>query len=267
MKTPLISIVTIVYNSEHLIEKTINSVISQEFKDYEYIVIDGKSTDRTLSIINKYKEDIDLIISEPDQGIYDALNKSLNFVNCEFVLFLHSGDHLYDSTTLKKVFDAYNRNPNVDFIYGAAEYIYEKHTITFLPDFQKVVYGITPCHQASYVKTDLVKKIRFDTRYRSSADFDFWVQLYTQTPPVTYTKIKEPLVKYLPGGFSSDKSRGYRETAQIIKERLPLIYYYDFVIRKIFIEQKTKSLLQTLGLKRVGYFLAKHFGAISNHRI
>ena len=86
------SIITITYNCEAFIEKTIQSVLEQNFKDFEYIIIDGNSSDATLKIINKYRELVDIIVSEPDQGIYDAMNKGLNLAQGQFVNFLNAGD-------------------------------------------------------------------------------------------------------------------------------------------------------------------------------
>jgi glycosyltransferase involved in cell wall biosynthesis len=253
----LFSIVTVVYNSENLIESTIKSVINQNFDKYEYIIIDGKSTDNTLKIVQKYKKNIDLILSEPDRGIYDAMNKSLQYVKGEFVLFLNSGDTLYDINTLKKVAAYYKRDNNLEYIYGAAEYLYDKYSIIFIPDFNSIRYGISPCHQASYVKTDLLKTLKFNTNYKSAADFDFFLRIYTKKPPIKYLQTKGILVKYLSGGFSADKKRSYSEIAQSLKINLPLIYYYIFVLNKIILEQGLKKILLTLRLKSVYQYLLR----------
>ena len=91
---PLISIITVVKNNEKYLEETIQSIINQKFKNFEYIIIDGKSTDRTLEIIKKYNTEIDYWISEDDKGIYDAFNKGINIANGELIGFVNSDDVL-----------------------------------------------------------------------------------------------------------------------------------------------------------------------------
>ncbi len=115
-KHPKISIVTVCYNAERNIEKTILSVINQTYDNIEYIVIDGGSNDGTLSVINKYASKIDKVISEPDKGIYDAMNKGITLAKGDWINFMNAGDSYVDSCVLKLVSD--NINSNCDMIYG-----------------------------------------------------------------------------------------------------------------------------------------------------
>ena len=115
-KHPKISIVTVCYNAEKDIEKTIHSVINQTYDNIEYIVIDGGSNDGTLSMINKYASKIDKIISEPDKGIYDAMNKGITLAKGDWINFMNAGDSYVDADVLKLVSD--NINNNCDIIYG-----------------------------------------------------------------------------------------------------------------------------------------------------
>src|SRR5690606_11151151 len=101
-----ISIITIVYNNVRDIEYTIRSVMKQTYANIEYIIVDGFSTDGTLDVIEKYREEIAILISEKDNGIYDAMNKGLNVATGDYVLFLNSGDELYEDMTLEKVFSS-----------------------------------------------------------------------------------------------------------------------------------------------------------------
>ena len=105
-----VSIITVCFNSQETIEKTIRSVISQRYKNYEYIIIDGGSTDNTIKIINKYKKYIEVIISEEDMGIYDAINKGIKKSTGSVISILHSDDIFYDNKTTQKVMSYFNSN-------------------------------------------------------------------------------------------------------------------------------------------------------------
>src|ERR1700761_112956 len=120
MFDPRLSIITIVYNNASDIERTILSVINQTYKNIEYIIIDGASTDGTLNIIGKYRDSISKLVSEPDKGIYDAMNKGLQQATGDYVLFMNSGDEIYAGDTVEKIF---NTEPDADIYYGETEMI------------------------------------------------------------------------------------------------------------------------------------------------
>ncbi|WP_370526631.1 glycosyltransferase [Pedobacter sp. HDW13] len=101
---PKLTVITIVYNNVRDIERTLKSVLNQTYKKIEYIVIDGASTDGTLQVVEQYKNQVSKIVSEPDKGIYDAMNKGLAIATGDYVLFMNSGDELYDQHTVEDVF-------------------------------------------------------------------------------------------------------------------------------------------------------------------
>ena len=107
-----ISVITVVFNGERYLESTIKSVISQDYPNLEYIIIDGGSTDKTLDIIKKYKENISKIISEPDKGLADAMNKGVSYATGEWILHLHSDDTFLDSMSLQKLMNKNVLNKN-----------------------------------------------------------------------------------------------------------------------------------------------------------
>lgn len=112
-----ISIITICYNVESSIERTILSVVNQTFKDYEYIIVDGASKDNTLEVVNKYKDKIDVIISEPDRGVYDAMNKGIKRASGEWLIMMNAGDYFADTNVLEKVF-ARQIPDHITFLYS-----------------------------------------------------------------------------------------------------------------------------------------------------
>ena len=106
MDNPKISVVTVVYNSEALIENTVKSIINQSYSHIEYIVVDGGSTDGTIDILNRYKKNISTLISEPDHGIYDAMNKGIRLATGDFLVFINSGDKFSSHDILEKIFSS-----------------------------------------------------------------------------------------------------------------------------------------------------------------
>ena len=117
----IVSIITVCYNSASSIEYTIQSVISQKSQNIEYIIVDGGSNDQTLSIIDKYSSQIDVLISEKDKGIYDAINKGIKHASGDIVGFLHSDDIFKESNIIKKICDSFKAD--IDLVYGDIEYI------------------------------------------------------------------------------------------------------------------------------------------------
>ena len=104
MYNPVVSIVTVCYNAVGVIEKTVTSVLNQTYKKIEYIVVDGASSDGTIEILNNYRSHISTLVSEPDKGIYDAMNKAIDMVSGEWILFLNAGDSFVDNNVLSHVF-------------------------------------------------------------------------------------------------------------------------------------------------------------------
>lgn len=177
MKT--VSIVTVTFNCKSVIEKTLRSVTTLDYPNFEYIVVDGASTDGTLDVINAYREKINHIVSEPDKGIYDAMNKGIALATGDYIAFLNAGDTYYEQDTLKNVFTSEIMAENPDVIYG-----YLIHSFSFgkfvrkrlpLTDFDKYMpIG----HPATFVKTELMKKTPFDCSFRIAADYNFFYNLF-----------------------------------------------------------------------------------------
>ena len=174
-----VTIVTVSYNNERTIADAIYAVSSQTYKNIEHIIIDGKSTDTTLSIINEQKDKIAKIISEPDGGIYDALNKGIKHATGDIIGFLHADDIYYDNDAIKYIAETF-RTEETDSVYFDMQYVYKNDISKVLRtwisgDFslKKLKRGWMPPHPAFFVKKEIYEKYGgFDTSYKISGDYD-----------------------------------------------------------------------------------------------
>lgn len=214
ISTPTISIITVVFNNVRDIAYTIESVLEQTWPNIEYIIIDGASKDGTLAVINQYKEKIDIFLSESDQGIYDAMNKGLALATGDYVLFLNSGDELFDSNTIRQIID---KGSDADIIYGETKLIDEerhiigdrRHKAPTTFNWKSFKYGMNICHQAIYVKREIATP--YDLSYQLSADIDWVIRAAKKAK--TTKNVNCYVAKYLVGGMSQKKH------AQSLKER------------------------------------------------
>jgi glycosyltransferase involved in cell wall biosynthesis len=174
----LVTIITVVLNQKENLEKTIQSVISQTYKNIEYIVIDGGSTDGTLDVIKKYQHAIYAWISEPDTGIYDAMNKGIDLATGRFINFMNAGDVLYEDRALEKVFQGHPKD--CDLIYSDCEIVYDhdRRLIRKAGSAIELWRGMFCSHQSIFVRSDLLKKYKFDVNVKIAADFKFIFNLY-----------------------------------------------------------------------------------------
>lgn len=209
---PVISIITVVFNSEKLIEKTIQSIINQDYPKKELVIIDGGSKDGTLEIIKRYQNKISYFLSEPDKGIYDAMNKGLKAATGEFVIFINSGDLLEDQV-LSKIFSKFDAS--VDVFYGETNLIDEegkvlgtrsKLSTRKLPlqmTWQDMKYGMVVSHQSIIVRRNLAPL--YNLVYKCSSDIDWVITCLKKSQKIENTKLV--ISRYLIGGFSIKQKR------------------------------------------------------------
>ncbi len=209
MKTPRVTIVTVCKNAVDSIEKTIKSVVTQSYPNLEYIIIDGASTDGTQSIIKTYEKHLAHFRTEPDKGIYDAMNKGIRHATGDWINFMNAGDYFYDKNAIKKIIPVETRLiaslPTIlysdVFVQTNNELKIRKHK----PVFQYGLYN-NVCHQAVFYNLKKLGKFQFDTQYNISADFDFLLKIATQEKGQFYQHIPEPLVVYQGGGLSENQA-------------------------------------------------------------
>ncbi len=218
---PKLSVVTIVYNNLGDIERTMLSVLSQTYANIEYIVVDGASTDGTLEIIKHYEPRISKLITEQDEGIYDAMNKGLSVATGDYVLFMNSGDEFYAFDTVAKVFAS---EPDGDIYYGETEMINDagqslgqrRHKAPRQFSWRSFKYGMSVSHQAIYVRRSLADP--FDRKYRLSADIDWIIRAAKKAKKIV--NVNQYVAKYLVGGISKAKHR------QSLLERFDIMKRY-----------------------------------------
>ncbi|MGL5964208.1 MAG: glycosyltransferase family 2 protein [Fusobacteriaceae bacterium] len=219
-----VSIITASYNSDKYIEDTIKSVLSQTYKDIEYIIIDGGSKDKTIDIIKKYEAQFNgklKWVSEKDKGIYDAMNKGINLSTGDIVGLINSDDYLADENVIKKIVQKISEE-KADLIYGDLDFIKENEKNTIVRKWKSGIYkkgifkrGWHPAHPTLYLTKDFYKKIgNFSLDYKIAADFDLMLRMFEKNnPKVAY--LEEVMVKMRVGGVSTG---GFKSKVIIAKE-------------------------------------------------
>lgn len=206
--TPKFSVITVCYNAQATLEDTIQSVIAQTYHHVEYIIVDGASKDRTLSIINRYRDRITTIVSEPDKGLYDAMNKGLRLATGDYVCFLNAGDSFHEDDTLQQMVHTLRELTELpDVLYGETALVdAEGHFVRMrrlqAPEhltWHSFRQGMLVCHQAFFAKRTLAEP--YDLRYRFSADFDWCIRIMKKSKVLHNTHLT--LIDYLEEGMTT----------------------------------------------------------------
>ncbi len=234
---PLISVITITYNAESTLPPTLRSIEAQTFKDFEYLVIDGASTDATVALARNCSKA--QVFSEPDRGLYDAMNKGLHRASGRYVLFLNAGDSLPDSSTLQTYADAIaGAAAEPGIVYGQTRlvdadrrYVGERHLLA--PEkltFRSFLNGMEVCHQAMLVRRDLAPD--YDLQYRFSADYDWSCKILRISPLNVY--IPGYVADYLSEGITTANRRAsLRERFRIMRRHYGLLPTLRTHLRKL----------------------------------
>lgn len=204
-----ISIITAVYNNENQVATAIESVLNQTYSNIEYIIIDGGSKDGTMDIINRYKSQICTIVSEPDKGIYDALNKGIMRATGDIIGFMHSDDIFASETIIAKVAQQFEID-DVDAVYGDLQYVRKDDPSKIIRywkssafDIAQLKRGWMPPHPTVYLRRSVYTQYgMFDTSFRIAADYDFMLRIFRNNERKS-VYIPEVLVKMRVGGESN----------------------------------------------------------------
>lgn len=226
---PVFTIATVTYNAYDTLQRTLDSVASQTYPFIEHLIIDGRSTDHTLSLIQRYVNNNTTVghphnirlLCEPDGGLYDAMNKAISLATGDYIVFLNAGDKFPSPDTIEmlaKYSDAHHKDPfNPGILYGQTDLVdangkFLRHRRLQPPsklnwtDFR---WGMLVCHQAFYVRCDIAKNILYDLRYRFSADFDWCIRImrYIHKRRIRIVNTNLLLCHYLSEGMTTSNHK------------------------------------------------------------
>lgn len=228
------SIITVCKNSENSIENTLLSVINQTYKNYEHIIVDGVSTDNTISIIEKYRDNISKVISEPDDGLYDAMNKGINLASGDYLFFLNSDDQYFNNEILEKVAEQI-QNSDYDLIYGdiaVSDNETGKVSIQKHNKFNKIyLMKNTPCQPGTFYKKEVFSKYgNFDINFKIVSDHEWFLRVLLNNR-LNIKYLEFPITVFNTGGLSTNISR---EEKLIYERYLMLDKYFSKFERNSF---------------------------------
>ncbi|HBT84338.1 MAG: glycosyltransferase family 2 protein [Fermentimonas sp.] len=232
-----LSIITVTYNAEQTLERTLKSVRSQSYSDIEHIVVDGKSTDNTISLIKKLEGDKMKWISEPDQGLYDAMNKGIKMATGDYLCFLNAGDTFFNENTVKLIMQS---NNTADIFYGETaivdingKFLHMRRLKT--PEkltWRSFKQGMLVCHQAFIVRREIAEP--YDLSYHFSSDFDWSIRMLKKSETIINTN--HILINYLNEGMTTtNRSKSLKERYLIMVKHYghvsTLLHHLWFLVR------------------------------------
>ncbi len=251
------TIITCTYQAENELERTLRSVLEQTYKDVEHLIVDGASTDATLRLAQAYVTESQaqnnghkvMVTSEPDKGLYDAMNKGLKHATGDYVLFLNAGDTFPSESTLTQVaacVEGTNVLPGV--LYGDTDIVdnegrFVRHRRLSPPkklSWKSFMQGMVVCHQAFYARTDLAKKVPYQLKYRYSADVDWCIRVMkmAQKQGLLLCNVQTVVANYLDGGMTEKNHKAsLKERFRVMESHygyLPTLFMHAwFVVRSV----------------------------------
>ena len=230
MPNPKLSIITVTFNAGKSLEKTIQSIIDQTYCNVEYIIVDGKSKDNTLEIIETYRDCINCFVSEEDKGLYDAMNKGIRLATGDYICFLNAGDKFHDNDTLQYMADSLKADSLPDVLHGETTIVDENGNFLRMRrlsmpqqlNWKSFKQGMLVCHQAFFAKRELAVQEPYDMSYRFSADFDWCIRIMKRAKCCHNTHLI--LIDYLNEGMTT------RNHKASLKERFRImVKHYGWI--------------------------------------
>ncbi len=216
-----VSIITVCFNSEATIRDAIESVLAQKYLDIEYIIVDGQSTDKTLEIVREYQGRLAKIISEPDKGIYDAMNKGIAIATGDVIGILNSDDFYRTDNSISEVVAAFLKSPTTDMVLGGVDFVNEDELSQAVRYYKstgfkpwKLRFGLMAPHPSAFIRREAYNQVgTYKLNYKISADFDFFVRalLVYKLSFITEDKV---WVRMRIGGISTSGLKSYKVSTQ-----------------------------------------------------
>ena len=244
-----VSIITICYNRKKTIFQCIESVLNQNYPDIEYIVIDGNSTDGTKDIIQFYSGKISSYVSEPDKGMYDAINKGLKMATGEIVGLMHSDDEFYDHEVVSKIVAAFQASPSIDGVYGNGIYVSNDAQQKLVRDriggefnFKNLKAGWLPLHPTVYLKKSLIEQWGYyNLNFKIASDTEFLLR-YLFVKKINIAYLNTYVVKMRMGGLSTS----YKRAFEVLYEDYRIYKYHGLPAFRAVFQKKMLALKQYL---------------------
>ncbi|WET02069.1 glycosyltransferase family 2 protein [Flavobacterium sp. YJ01] len=242
-----ITIITVCYNRKATIEKAIKSVLSQNYHDIEYIIIDGNSKDGTQRVIESYRDRISQYISEPDKGMYDAINKGLKLATGDVIGLMHSDDEFYDTKAISRIAARFNTDSSIEGIYGDGVYVTNDSDERLVRDriggvfsLKKVKGGWLPLHPTVYLKKSIIDKHGlYNLDFKIASDTEFLLRyLYKYKIKMSY--IDKYIVKMRMGGMSTS----FKTALKVLNEDYRIYKYHGLTAAQAVFLKKGLALKQ-----------------------
>jgi len=242
-----VTIITVCYNRKNTIEQAIKSVLEQDYNDIEYIIVDGNSSDGTKEIIESYKDKLSQYISEPDKGMYDAINKGLKLATGDVIGLMHSDDEFYDKNAISKIAARFNFDPSIDGVYGDGVYVSNdknerliRNRIGGVFSLKKIKEGWLPLHPTVYLKKSIIDKNGlYNLDFKIASDTEFLLR-YLYKYEIRMSYINSYIVKMRMGGMSTSFKRAF----EVLKEDYRIYKFHGLAAMGTVFLKKTIALKQ-----------------------
>ena len=244
-----VSIITVTMNCADTVLQTIRSTSAQTYNLIEQVFIDGKSTDATLKIIRNHSLTNSIIYSEPDNGIYDAMNKGIKNATGDLVYFLNADDSFHDQNVVKDVVQLYKSNPSVELVYGNV--IYKQGIVEDRREYGHIskcnLLYENLCHQSVFVRRELFSRYgSFDLKYHINADYDWLLKVFYNNTNTSY--LDRYIAYFNPTGFHSQSIQKMRRERRLVKYKYknPIFYFIGYTIYRIKRKLKEKGVQKSV---------------------
>ena len=240
MKT--LSVITVTYNAEPTLERTLKSVVEQSYPEIEHLIVDGKSKDGTVGLLQHYANEKMTWISEPDKGLYDAMNKAAAMAKGDYLCFLNAGDTFFAPDSVERMMHSFDDDHSPDILYGETAIVDESGTFLHMRrlkapavlTWKSFRLGMVVCHQAFIVKKELFEP--YDLSYRFSSDFDWCIRMMKKAKTMLHTRLI--LINYLHEGMTTNNRKAslkerYRIMVKHYGRLTTLLHHLWFVVRAV----------------------------------